>query len=114
MKRKTITLFLLALLAFSSAQADDLYASISYGQMNLDNDDFDDAAEFDNLGFTLGATRDGGGLGFELFYSLTVDRETVDDINGSNAGDVGISALGFYVLYKTPGEVYFKGKAGFA
>jgi hypothetical protein len=113
MKRQTITLFLLALLAFSSAQADDLYASVSYGQVRLDNDVLDDSAEYDNIGFTIGGTRDGGGLGFELFYTLTADRDTVES-GGVKVGDIGTSALGFYVLYKTPGEIYFKGKVGFA
>ena len=91
MKRQTITLFLLALLAFSSAQADDLYASVSYGQVRLDNDVLDDSAEYDNIGFTIGGTRDGGGLGFELFYTLTADRDTVES-GGVKVGDIGTSA----------------------
>jgi hypothetical protein len=66
--------------------------------------------ETGNLGIALGSIADHG-FGYELFYSFSI----IDDEDSSNGLDfeADTDVIGLFVVYQTPGTVYFKGKVGY-
>jgi hypothetical protein len=105
MKRQLFTILLISLFTIPLAYAEGSYAGIMYGK--VDSEEIDTG----NLGFVIGSTQDSG-FGFEGFYSLTIDEDTIS--LGSFTADISIDTYGLLAVYKTAGSPYFKGKAGFA
>jgi len=109
MKKYFIAMILASALTSPVAMAENSsYGGLTIGQIDVD-EDFD--IDTGNIGIVLGSIFDYG-LGMELFYSFSVidHDETVNGIDFS--ADTDIAAL--YALYKTPGDIYLKAKAGYA
>jgi len=89
------------------ALATGSYGGLSFGQVRLSDDIEIDTG---NLGIVLGGVNEHG-LGFELFYSLTV----LDDSNSSGGTDNAweTDTIGLFAVYQSSGEIYFKAKAGY-
>ena len=93
--------------ADSPKATDGPYIGIKGGPLNISRD-----LPFNN-GYSLGAL-----FGFDFpesdFAFETVVTTTVDSPTGTSdsVGDLDVFTLGFYGVYRTPGDLYFKGKAG--
>ena len=112
MKRNLFAALLLLLVTSTWVQADTNYAGLSYGLINVEEQDSSFEAETGNLGIVVGGVANSG-LGFELFYNFTV-REDDISVNGNEVAEARITSFGVLGVYQSPGQVYFKGKAGFA
>ena len=106
MKKLSFAMILASLLVSPLAHATGAYGGLSLGQVQYDGESNDTA----NFGIQLGNINEHG-IGYELFYSLTLidDSET----SGGFESAIETDTLGFYAVYKTPGKVYFKAKAGY-
>jgi hypothetical protein len=80
------------------------YGGLAFGQFS--SEDIDTY----NLGIALGSINESG-LGYELFYAFSV----IDDEDSSNGVDIEADSdvVALYVVYQTPGDVYFKAKGGY-
>ena len=93
--------------AVEPADEEGPYIGIKTGPLNISRD-----LPFNN-GFSVG-----GLFGYEFagsdFSFETEFTTTVSSPNGtsSNVGDLDVFTLGFYGVYRTSGDLYFKGKAG--
>ena len=86
------------------AIADKGYGGLSLGR--VDTDDFYTG----NLGIVLGGIAENG-FGYEFFYSFTV----VDyEVSGGSYDSAETDTISLYAVYQTPGDVYFKAKAGYS
>ena len=105
MKKQLVATILAFGLFAPMAQAAGPYGGLALGHVSVDDD-----VETVNLGIALGNIAEHG-FGYELFYSFSV----VDDSGSSNglSYDADTDVLGAYVVYQTPGNVYFKGKLGY-
>jgi hypothetical protein len=102
MKKYFKLMILASLLVSPMAVADETaYGGLSFGRVDVDE------IETGNLGIVLGAIADNG-FGYELFYSFSVVDYDVS-FNGFETDTINL-----YVVYKTSGNVYFKGKAGYS
>jgi hypothetical protein len=103
MKKYFVALILAGLSVSPLAQAEEAFVGAMFGQLKVED------IEPRNLGITLGGTADNG-FGFEVFYLFTVDEDT-QTVLGDKV-DSSTDALGLLASYKTPGNIYFKGKVG--
>jgi hypothetical protein len=105
MKKYFKLMILASLLVSPMAVADDTaYGGLSFGRVDIDE------IETGNLGIVLGGIADNG-FGYELFYSFTV----VDyDESGATYDSAETDTINLYAVYRTPGTVYFKAKAGYS
>jgi hypothetical protein len=101
MKKYFRLVILASLLVSPMSVADTAYGGLSFGRVTVDD------IETGNLGIVLGGIADNG-FGYELFYSFTV----VDYDKSSNTFET--DTINLYGVYKTPGKVYFKAKAGYS
>jgi hypothetical protein len=102
MKKYFKLMILASLLVSPMAVADETaYGGLSFGRVDVDE------IETGNLGIVLGAIADNG-FGYELFYSFSV----VDYDKSYNSFET--DTINVYVVYRTPGKVYFKAKAGYS
>ena len=87
----------------------DVYLGVKYGRITYSDNvpDYDDGSDTRNAGFMFGK-RFNQFVGMELAYTQTV---TADE---TSAGDVFTDTLGFFVVGKTPGKVYAKGRLGYS
>jgi len=86
----------------------DVYLGVKYGRLTYAESvpDYDDGADIRNLGFSFGRKfNDNVAMEFSYDYTVTDDS--------SSAGDVSTDVLGFFVVGKTTGDVYFKGRLGY-
>ncbi len=106
MKKHFIAMILASLLVSPMASAAGAYGGLAFAQ--FESEDLD--VTTGNLGIALGDIADHG-FGYELFYSFSifVDKKTSGGIESEADTDV----IGLYVVYQSPGDVYFKGKAGY-
>ena len=106
MKKLSIAMILASLLLSPLAHAEGAFGGLSLGQVQYDGESNDTA----NLGILLGSINEHG-VGYELFYSLTIvdDSETSGDFESAIETDT----LGLFAVYQTGGDVYFKAKAGY-
>ena len=86
----------------------DVYLGVKYGRLTYADEvpDYDDGSDIRNLGFSFGK-KFNDVVGIEFSYDYTV---TKDD---TSAGSVSTDVLGFFVVAKTPGKVYVKGRLGY-
>ena len=107
MKKLFTAILVSSMLVSPMAIAENGFAGLSLGQVEFSKDV---EAETTNLGIVLGEINESG-FGYELFYSLTVadDSETVSGTEITTE----IDTLGLYAVFKTPGDVYLKARAGF-
>jgi len=88
-----------------------VYLGVKYGLLTIEEDTSgSDEVEMDNLGFTFGGDINEY-LGLEFAYTQTVSdaRKKVD---GSTL-TASIDTLGLFLVGRTQGDVYFKGRAGY-
>jgi hypothetical protein len=104
MKKHFIAMILASMMVSPMALAVGAYGGLAFGQ--LSSEDIDTG----NLGIALGDIADHG-FGYELFYSFSAidDESTVSGVTVEADTDV----IGLFIVYQTPGDVYFKGKAGY-
>ena len=88
----------------------DAYLGFKYGQVVLGVDlDYDDTEQdLGNFGIILG-NRINENFALELEYTQTVHQD-----DGFNDFDVEADTIGLFLVGKTSGQVYFKGKLGYA
>lgn len=105
--KKYFSAIILASMLFSPvAIAEGAYGGLSFGQVQYDGESNDTVS----LGILLGNVNEHG-LGYELFYSLTIvdDSESSGDLESAIETDT----LGLFAVYQAGGDVYFKAKAGY-
>ena len=104
MKKHFIAMILASLLVSPMASATGPYGGLAFGQFSSED------VDTGNLGIALGDIADHG-FGYELYYSFSVidDKETTNGIESEADSDV----IGLFLVYQSPGDVYFKGKAGY-
>lgn len=87
------------------------YLGVKAGQMMVDVDGLDDAS---NIGITGGyrlANFSLGSFALEAEYSNSTSKGEAKILNFT--GDWDVKTLAFYGVYRSAGDVYFKGKAGY-
>jgi hypothetical protein len=105
MKKYLQTMILASLLVSPMAVADET----GYGGLSLGRVDIDDIYT-GNLGIVLGRMADNG-FGYELFYSFTV----LDyNESGGTYDSAETDTINVFAVYRTPGDVYLKAKAGYS
>lgn len=92
----------------------DIYLGLKYGELTYAADDSDlpeEGQDIRNAGVVFGRlVNEYVGWEFEYTYTATKDDITIDDIDyGSLAGDT----LGIFLVAKTRGDVYAKGRVGY-
>ena len=108
MKKYFCAVLLASMLVPGMAIAEKGFAGLSLGQAEFSKDV---EVETTNLGIVLGAVNEIG-FGYEVFYSITLDDDS-ETVSGTEiTGE--IDTLGLYAMFKTPGDVYFKAKAGYS
>ena len=105
MKKYFIAMILSSMLLSPMAMAAGSYAGLAVGQVTIDD------IETGNIGIVLGNVAENG-FGYELFYNFTVahDEESVDGVDIEAETDI----VSIFVVYQTPGDIYVKGKLGYA
>lgn len=84
-----------------------VYLGLKYGSITIAEDVPDsDGADVRDLGFTFGKGINDN-IAMEFAYNFTV---TEDD---TSAGDISADSVGLYLVGKTTGKVYFKGRLGY-
>ena len=86
----------------------DVYLGVKYGRLTYAESvpDYDDGSDTRNLGFSFGRKfNDNVAMEFSYDYTVTDDS--------SSAGDVSTDVLGLFVVGKTTGDLYFKGRLGY-
>ena len=112
LKRNLCATLLVLLVTSPLLQADTNYAGPTYGQLSVDDQDTSFNVETGNLGLVIGGIADSG-MGFELFYNFTVSENDIV-VDGAEIAEATIISYGVLGVFKSPGQVYVKGKAGFA
>jgi len=100
---------LASMLVSPMAVAETSYGGLSYGRVNIDD------VYTGNIGIVLGGIADNG-FGFEFFYSLTVvdyEFSSNETIAGGSYESAETDTVALFAVYQTPGDVYFKAKAGY-
>lgn len=84
----------------------EVYLGINSGVLFIDDVPDSDGANIQNIGFTFGKGINSV-LAMEFTYNVTVTEDDTDlgDLSGDN--------IGLYLVAKTPGTVYFKGRFGY-
>ena len=105
MKKYFIAMILSSMLLSPMAMATGSYGGLSIGQVRIDD------IKTGNIGIVLGNIAESG-FGYELFYNFTVDHddETVDGVEIEAETDI----VSLFAVYQTPGDLYVKGKLGYA
>jgi hypothetical protein len=104
MKKYFRLMILASLLVSPMSVADTAYGGLSFGRVTVDD------IETGNLGIVLGGIADNG-FGYELFYSFTV----LDyNESGGTYDSAETDTINVFAVYRTPGDVYLKGKAGYS
>jgi len=85
----------------------EVYLGLKYGRLTIAEDVPDsDGADIRNLGFAFGKGINEV-LAMEFIWNTTV---TEDD---TSSGNLSADTIGLYMVAKTPGRVYFKGRVGY-
>ena len=104
MKWNRIAVLVITLMVTPQIQAEGPFAGPSVGLVSGQESDTE------NLGFVAGYSPDEG-LGFEVFY-LKAQSEDSATVSGF-AGDISTDTWGILGVYKSAGDIYFKGKLGY-
>jgi len=104
MKWNRIAVLVITLIVTPQIQAEGPFAGITLGLVSGEESDTE------NLGFVAGHSPDEG-FGFEVFYlkALSEDSANVSGLSG----DISTDTWGILGVYKTAGDIYFKGKVGY-
>ena len=87
------------------------YLGVKMGRLTIEEDTSgSEKIEMDNIGFTFGVGIHEY-LGIELAYTQTATAEKID-IAGSSL-NVSADTLGLFLVGKTQGDIYIKGRAGY-
>ena len=103
MKWNCIAVLVITLIIAPRVQAEGPFAGISFGLVSSEE------ADTENLGFVAGHSPDEG-FGFEFFYLQAMSDDSVS-VSGIS-GDISTDTWGILGVYKSAGEIYFKGKLG--
>jgi len=88
-----------------------VYLGVKYGLLTIEEDaSGSEEVEMDNVGFTFGGDINEY-LGLEFDYTQTVS-EWRDEVAGSTQ-TASIDTLGLFLVGRTQGDVYFKGRVGY-
>ena len=105
--RLLVVVVFLALLGANVQAADSsVYVGAKFGQMMVDESGFDDAT---NIGILVG---------YDLVPNISLEGELTTSVSDADvdffgiSGDWNVMTLALYGVFRTPGEFYFKGKAG--
>lgn len=86
-----------------------VYLTAKYGEITFDLDVPEGGSEIRNLGFVFGKElSDTWAMEFEYTTTVSVD----DDYRGGGFS-AEANTLGFFVVARTPGDLYLKGRAGY-
>ena len=98
-------MILSSMLLSPMAMAAGGYGGLAIGQVRIDD------IKTGNIGIVLGNIAESG-FGYELFYNFTVDHDddTVDGVDVEAETDI----VSLFAVYQTPGDLYVKGKLGYA
>ena len=105
MKKYFIAMILGSMLLSPMAMATGTYGGLSIGQVRIDD------IRTGNIGIVLGDIAESG-FGYELFYNFTVDHDD-DSVDGVDV-EAETDILSLFAVYQSPGDVYVKGKLGYA
>jgi hypothetical protein len=108
MKTLLISLILTGLFFMPATYAQGNFAGVSYAQLESED------VETGNLVLAGGHITEKG-IGFEVFYALTVSEDSLS--TGPFSADITLDSFGILAVYKTPTDVYdtyLKVKGGFA
>lgn len=84
-----------------------VYLGLKYGRLTIAEDVPDeDGADIRNMGFTFGKGINDH-VATEFSYNFTVTEDEND------SGDISADSIGFFVVGKTKGAVYVKGRLGY-
>ena len=108
MKKYFTAMLIGSMLVSPLAIAEETFAGLSLGQLEFTEDV---EAKTTNLGIVLGQVNEAG-FGYELFYAITLDDD--ESSEGGFEVEAESDILGLFAIYKTPGDVYFKAKAGYS
>lgn len=86
----------------------DVYLGVKYGRVTYSDEipDFSDGSDTRNLGFSFGK-KFNDIIAMEFSYDYTVTEDS------TSSGDISTDILGLFVVAKTPGKVYAKGRLGY-
>ncbi len=95
-----------------SAIAGEVYLGLKYGSLAIDDGvAIGDDADVRNIGFMFGGSiNDYLGLEFDYTQTVTTDDELVSGLIGR---DISTDYFGFFLVGKTMGDVYIKGRVGY-
>lgn len=95
-----------------AAFAGEVYLGLKYGSIAIDDGvSIGDDADVRNTGFMFGgAINDHLGLEFDFTQTVTTDDELVSGLIGRN---ISTDTLGFFLVGKTLGDIYVKGRVGY-
>lgn len=89
---------------------DRVYLVLKYGEVTIADDVPEDGSDIRNVGIVLGrGFNDTVSMEFE--YTLTVSK---DDSYFSSGNEASVDTLGIFLTAKTQGDLYVKGRAGWA
>ncbi len=89
--------------------AGQVYLSVKYGEFTIADEVPESGSEIRNLGFVFGnGFSDTWAMEFEYTTTVSVD----DDYFGTGSS-AEVNSLGFFVVARTPGSLYFKGRLGY-
>lgn len=87
-----------------------VYLTVKYSEITIAVDVPESGSEIRNLGFVFGGSiSDNWAL--ELEYSTTVSVD--DNYGGGNNGSAEVNSLGVFLVGRTPGDLYLKGRLGY-
>ena len=99
-------MILASMLVSPMAVADNTgYGGLSFGR--VDSEDIYTG----NLGIVLGGIVENG-FGYEFFYSFTV--ADYEESSGGTYDSAETDTVSLFAVYQTPGDAYFKAKAGYS
>ncbi|MCP4408707.1 MAG: hypothetical protein GY807_13260 [Gammaproteobacteria bacterium] len=104
MKWNRIAVLVITLVTAPQALAEDIFAGVTLGQVSTEESDTD------NLGFVAGYSSSEG-YGYEVFYLKTIEDDSAS-VSGFS-GDISTDVWGIFGVYKSSGDIYFKGKFGY-
>ena len=99
-----IAVLVITLIVAPQIQAEGPFAGITLGLVSGEESDTE------NLGFVAGHSPDEG-FGFEVFYLKALSDDSA--IVSGFSGDISTDTWGILGVYKSTGDIYFKGKVGY-
>ena len=95
-----------------NAFAGEVYLGLKYGSLVIDDGvSTGDDADVRNTGFMFGGSiNDYLGLEFDYTQTVSTDDELVSGLIGTN---ISTDTIGFFLVGKTMGDIYIKGRVGY-